>query len=47
VANGGTTGETNNLDLTKTPALGTEPSPTMASKQTNGTAKKATCAVAS
>jgi hypothetical protein len=47
VTNGGTTGETNNLDLTKTPALGTESSPTMASKQTNGTVKKAKCAVAS
>ena len=47
VTNGGTTGETNNLDLTKTPALGSESSPTMASKQTNGTAKKAKCAVAS
>jgi hypothetical protein len=47
VANGGTTAETNNLDLTKTPALGAESSPTMGSKQTNGTAKKATCAVAS
>jgi hypothetical protein len=47
VANGGTTGETNNLDLTKTPALGTESSPTMASLQTNGTVKKAKCAVKS
>jgi hypothetical protein len=41
----GFTGETNNLDLTKTKALGTESSPTMASKQTNGTAKPASCAV--
>ncbi len=40
----GFTGETNNLDLTKTKALGTETSPTMASKQTNGTVKTASCA---
>ena len=43
----GFTAETNNLDLTKTKALGTETSPTMASKQTNGTVKTASCAVAS
>jgi hypothetical protein len=43
----GFTGETNNLNLTKTSALGSEPSPTMSSKQTNGTAKKKSCAVAS
>jgi hypothetical protein len=43
----GFTGETNNLKLAKTPALGSEPSPTMASKQTNGTAGTASCAVAS
>src|SRR6202034_2853762 len=42
----GFTGETNNLDLTKTPAIGSEPFPTMVSKQTNSTAKKASCAVA-
>ncbi len=47
VANGGTTGETNNLNLTKTKALGPESSPTMASKQTNGTTKTPSCAVAS
>jgi hypothetical protein len=43
----GFTGETNNLTLTSTPALGSEPSPTMASKQTNGTKGTASCAVAS
>jgi hypothetical protein len=43
-ANSGTTGETNNLDLTKTPALGAESSPTMVSKQTNNTPKTASCA---
>jgi hypothetical protein len=43
----GFTGETNNLNLTSTPALGTEPSPTMATKQTNGTAGTASCATAS
>jgi hypothetical protein len=42
----GFTGETNNLKLAKTPALGSETSPTMASKQTNGTPGKASCAVA-
>jgi hypothetical protein len=42
----GFTGETNNLNLTSTPALGSEPSPTMASKQTNGTSGTASCAVA-
>ena len=42
----GFTGETNNLKLAKTPALGSEPSPTMASKQTNGTAGVASCQVA-
>jgi len=41
----GFTGETNNLKLAKTPALGSEPSPTMASKQTNGTSGTASCAV--
>jgi hypothetical protein len=43
----GFTGETNNLKLTTTPALGSEPSPTMATKQTNGTSGTASCAVAS
>lgn len=42
----GYTAETNNLNLTKTPALGSESSPTMASRETNSTAKKASCAVA-
>ncbi len=43
----GFTGETNNLKLTSTPALGSEPSPTMATRQTNGTSGSASCAVAS
>lgn len=43
----GFTGETNNLKLTTTPALGSEPSPTMATRQTNGTSGTASCAVAS
>ena len=43
----GFTGETNNLSLAHTPVLGSEPSPTMASKQTNGTTGTASCAVAS
>ncbi len=43
----GFTGETSNLKLASTPALGSEPSPTMASKQTNGTSGTASCAVAS
>ena len=42
----GFTGETNNLSLTATPALGSESSPTMASEQTNGTSGTASCAVA-
>ena len=42
----GFTGETNNLRLATTPALGGESSPTMASKQTNGSAGTASCAVA-
>lgn len=42
----GFTGETNNLKLTSTPALGTESSPTMSSRQTNGTSGTAGCAVA-
>ncbi len=41
----GFTGETNNLTLAATPALGSESSPTLASKQTNGTAGTASCAV--
>jgi hypothetical protein len=43
----GFTGETNNLSLAHTPALGSESSPTMASKQTDGTTGTASCAVAS
>ena len=43
----GFTGETNNLKLASTPALGSEPSPTMASRQTNGSSGTASCAVAS
>jgi hypothetical protein len=43
----GFTGETNNLKLAATPALGSESSPTMGSKQTNGTSGTASCAVAS
>ncbi|MBR7833254.1 hypothetical protein KDL01_08255 [Actinospica durhamensis] len=42
----GFTGETNNLKLTSTPALGTESSPTMATEQTNGTSGTASCATA-
>jgi hypothetical protein len=42
----GFTGETNNLKLTSTPALGTESSPTMGTEQTNGTSGTASCAVA-
>jgi hypothetical protein len=43
----GFTGETNNLTLTSTPALATQPAPTMASLQTDGTAGAASCAVIS
>jgi hypothetical protein len=43
----GFTGETNNLKLASTPALGSEPSPTLGSRQTNGTTGTASCAVAS
>ena len=43
----GFTGETNNLKLAKTPALGSEPTPTMGSKQTNGTTGTKSCATAS
>ncbi len=42
----GFTGETNNLTLTNTPAIGTESHPTMVSEQTNGTKKTASCATA-
>jgi hypothetical protein len=42
----GFTGETNNLSLTATPALGSESSPTMASEQVNGSTGSAGCAVA-
>jgi hypothetical protein len=40
----GFTGETNNLKLAATPVLGSEPSPTIGSKQTNGTTGTASCA---
>jgi hypothetical protein len=43
----GFTGETNNLKFTTTPSLGTPASPTMATRQTDGTAGTASCAVAS
>ena len=43
----GFTGETNNLTLTATPALGSESSPTMASTQTYGATGAASCATAS
>jgi hypothetical protein len=42
----GFTGETNNLKLAATPALGSVTSPTLASKQTDGTTGTASCAVA-
>jgi hypothetical protein len=42
----GFTGETNNLSLAHTAALGSQPSPTMASKQTDGTTGTASCATA-
>ena len=42
----GFTAETNNLDLTSTPALGTEASPTMASEETNQGMKSRSCAAA-
>jgi hypothetical protein len=42
----GFTGETNNLKLAATPALGSVSSPTLASKQTDGTTGTASCAVA-
>jgi hypothetical protein len=43
----GFTGETNNLSFTKTKALGSESSPTMAITETNGKLKKPSCQVAS
>jgi hypothetical protein len=43
----GFTGETNNLSFTKTKALGSESSPTMAITETNGSLKKPSCQVAS
>jgi hypothetical protein len=43
---GGYTAETNNLNLTATAALGSVSSPTIGSKQTNGTAGTASCATA-
>ena len=46
-ANGGTTGETNNLSFTKTRALGAVSSPTMATRETNGTLRTPSCQVAS
>lgn len=42
----GFTGETSNLTLASTPALGSESSPTMASRQTNGSGRTASCAAA-
>jgi hypothetical protein len=41
------TAETNNLSLASTPALGSQSSPTMASRQTDGTTATASCSVAS
>jgi hypothetical protein len=43
----GFTAESNNLTPASTPVLGSEPSPTMASTETNGTTGTASCAVAS
>jgi hypothetical protein len=45
VANDGTTGETNNLSFTHTSPIGSVSSPTMASKQTDGTTSSPSCAV--
>lgn len=42
----GFTGETNNLKLAATPALGSKSSPTMGSEQTDGSSGTASCAVA-
>jgi hypothetical protein len=42
----GFTAETNNLNLTHTPAIGSETSPTLVDEQTNATTKTASCAVA-
>jgi hypothetical protein len=44
--NEGFTGETNNLKLTATPAIGTATAPTIASEQTNGKLTSASCASA-
>ena len=44
--NEGFTGETNNLSFEETPALSTQPFPTIASQQTNGSASGASCATA-
>jgi hypothetical protein len=44
--NEGFTGETNNLKLTSTPAIGAATTPTIASEQTNGKVTSATCASA-
>ncbi len=44
---GGFTGETNNLNFTKTKAIGSESSPTMATTETNGPLKTPSCQVAS
>jgi hypothetical protein len=41
----GTTGETNNLSFTHTPAITSASSPTMATKETDGTKTTASCAV--
>jgi hypothetical protein len=43
--NAGTTAETNNLKFTHTPAITSASSPTMASKQTDGTTSSPSCAV--
>ena len=42
----GFTGETNNLNLVSTPAIGTQASPTLISDQTSATASPASCATA-
>ena len=42
----GFTAETNNLNLTHTPAVGSEASPTLVYEQTNAKATAASCAVA-
>jgi len=45
VAKGGTTGETNNLKFTHTPAITSASSPTMATKETDGSTTAKSCAV--